>query len=76
MALNIDPDFFDISSAPSLPDILNSDDLTFYKQEIYKKDECGIYWCMSRGDKEQASLDLRRFYLKARQARFEHGETP
>lgn len=74
--LNIDPDFFAVGYAPDLPDIPSSDDLTFYKHGIYKSDEHGIYWSLAERNKNRASLNLRKCYLKARQARFEHGETP
>jgi len=67
----------DYSSAPNLP--LN---LYKYPDELYKLDICsfinidGMVFVMDESFKASHSETLRKAFLKARQARFEHGETP
>ena len=67
---------YGVSSAPELPDMLVGDDLIFWKQGIGIRDDSGLYWNLSDSSKRESAEKTLKCYLKARQARFEHGEKP
>ena len=67
---------YGVSSAPELPELLSGEGLIFRKKGIGIRDNNGLYWYLSNGSQRESAEKLARCFLKARQARFEHGETP
>lgn len=67
----------DCSSAPDFPESIN-----YFSEDLYKLgyrtsvEVAGRCYDMDQQDKIYSSIELRDAFLKARQARFEHGETP
>jgi hypothetical protein len=74
--LNIDRDIYDIASAPDFPSVLSNDDLLYYCCGIVKRDKNFSRWRLDKQDQNLSAKTLKKCYDKARQARFEHGETP
>ena len=72
--LNIDCDIYDCTSAPDFPKILSSDDLTYYCCGVVKRDDRFCRWRLEPNEQITSAIKLKGCYLKARQARFEHGE--
>lgn len=72
--LNINHDIWGCESAPLLPDILSNDDLTYYCCGVVKQDNNLTRWRLEPQEQLTSAIELKKCYLKARQARFEHGE--
>lgn len=64
------------ASAPDMPDLLSGEDLIFWKNGVGFTDEFGIGWHLDSYSQTKSAEKLLNFYVKARQARFEHGEKP
>lgn len=65
----------DTSLEEKLPEILSDDDLLFWKTTIAETRD-GLSWFLDKQDQRESNLKLWPCFIKARQARFEYGETP